>query len=727
MIRRCFDGWLPVVLILVLGRPCGAAQPGGGLPQNLVPAQFNSKKDALGFEWRMDSQGFFRRSGNSCFEVAGHLQVNNSEFYPRDRKMTPDGTQFFLSRSNSGVEVTRWVKLDLKTSTIRFVDSFRNPSTAPVTMNVKLMATFRNSVGGVLSDLGTPAGASPAAVPAMPGMAMPPASPFRSSSRGSISVALGKKESGVVVGQGGPGTPALLLYLAAAHSKVKPVIQTQGSQVFFIYGIAVPPQQTVSIVHGVAQRNLGSKTDARSLAKLFKPFKSRKWVGDLPDDLRKSLVNYGRTYAGSEVPTGPLLGAVINLAEHYDVERGSADVLVQDESSRLSGVVLGSDVTVETGYGPATVPLADVAMLLGGAGIGRPMQAHLRNGEILAGTLAWKEMVLETDAGLKVPVSAPQLNVLFLHVEPDDGKPPAGAVVLLGTHLGDRLAVAPKPPAKLQALSAWGPIEVPLPEIEALYMVRQPQPIHRLVLTDKSRLSAILRGEEVSLGTVRFGVVKVSPASVATAVAAKARPSPDEEPPEDEDEIQVAQCELVGENVLVGRPDAAKLQVLTAGGTTALRTDLVRLMEQEEGEEGAGLFTFELADGSQLSGRLPDRILAIRSRGKVWHVPVEHLLAFRQPEGSVDLREPGAAKPVDPFALPPAKRPPAEKPPAKKPSPKKPPVAKPPALEPIPERPPALEPMPETPPPKPTLTPPAAKSAVPPGADPFSAKPRPTP
>ena len=727
MIRRCFDGVLSGVLILVLGWPCGAAaQSASGLPKNLVPAQFNTKKDGLGFQWEMNSQGYLKRGTNNCFEVAGHLQVNNSEFYPRNRMMTPDGTQYFLSKSSSGVEITRWIKFDLKGGTVRFVDTYRNPSSAPVTLNVKLMVSFRNSVGAVLTDLGTPPGGTPAAMRAVPGMAMPASNPFGSSSSGSVSVALGKKQSGLVVRQTAPGVPSLLLYLAAARSKVKPVVQRQGNQMFFIYGVTVPPQQTMSILHGMAQRNLGSKTDARSLAKVFKPFKARDWVKDLPDEVRKSLLNYGRTYAGSEAPTGPLLGAVINLAEHYDVERGNADVLVQDESSRLSGMVLGSDVTVQTRYGPSTVALADVAMLLGGAGIDRPMQVHLRNGEILAGPLGWKEMVLETDAGLKVSLNPAQLNVLFLHVEPDDGKPPAGAVVLLGTHLGDRLAVAAEPPAKLQALTAWGPIEVPLAQIDAVHMVRLPQPIHRLVLTDKSRLSAILRGKEISLGTVRFGTVKVSPASVAGVVAAKARPDPDEEGAEDEGEIKVAQCELVGENVLVGRLDAAELQVLTAGGATPLRTGLIRVMEQNEGEEGAGTFTFELADGSQLAGRIPERVVAIRSRGKLWSVPVEHLLVFRQPEGSVEVGGPGAGKPVDPFAFPletkPAVKPapekaPETKPPVVKPAPKKPPASKPPAVE-APKKP------PQTKPPAPTV--PATKPVPGPARDPFASKPDPT-
>jgi hypothetical protein len=310
----------------------------------------------------------------------------------------------------------------------------------------------------------------------------------------------------------------------------------------------------------------------------------------------------------------------------------------------------------------------EVAMVLGGAGIGRPMQLHLRNGEVLAGPLAWEQLVLVTEAGLKVPLAAAQLNVLFMHRDPKDGKPPSGAVVLLATHDGDRLAVAPDPPIALSAATAWGQIDVPFSEIDSLYLVREPQPVHWLVLGDHTRLSVMLRGAEMTLGTLRFGAIKVGPSSVSQIVAAKPPPDPDAEGADDE--IKAPHCELAGENILVGSLEAPQLQVLTAGGAMPLDTKLIRAMEQTDEEAASVVFTFELSDGSEMTGKIPGSVLGIRARGKVWSIPTRHVVLYRQPE-KPPAPGPAEGKPKDPFQLP--KEKPEEKPAPAVPTPVEPP------------------------------------------------------
>jgi hypothetical protein len=292
-------------------------------------------------------------------------------------------------------------------------------------------------------------------------------------------------------------------------------------------------------------------------------------------------------------------------------------------------MVLGGALTVDAQYGKATVPLDDVAVLVGGAGIGRPMRLLLRNGESLVGTVTADELILEAESGLELELVPKYVNTLFLHADPADGKPSPEAGALLKTHRGDQLGVRFTPDATVRATTAWGPVEVPLNQVDFLYPIREPHPIHRLLMNDKTRLSAVLSGADLEWSTLHFDKVKIAPGAIARLASVKADRSAEED---DEEEIlKVPHCQLAGGNIMVGTIDAARIEIETAGGVTPLDARLVRLIDRVEEEDDA-LFSFELDNGTKLEGRLRDGILPIRALDTSWKIPAYHVQMYRWPK-----------------------------------------------------------------------------------------------
>ncbi len=610
---RC---WGVALLLVSAGSAIGQQQR----PETLVPASFNQKQDSQGFTWDIYTNGCARRGTNYCFDNALMLQVNGSSFSSSSsqRKMTSDGSEYVLTYRMGNVEVTRRVKVDVANCTVRHVDVFQNTVSTPAALKVVLMTRFPNSVNSFITDRG-----------------------------GALGTSLARKESGLAALRihpghsagadpfGGGQAPSALFYLGTDRSKAKPVITRQNSYLTITYSITVPPNKKVALLHGVAQRFTAVQPDAKAAAKLFEPFRSRKWTRDLPKDVQKSLLNARRTYFGEEVPQGPLLQSALQLMDDWGVDRGKVDMLVVDDQSEpLPGTAGGSDLTVQTRFGETTVSLGEVAVLVGG-GAGGSMRTYLRNGEILIGPVRADGLRFVAESGLKIKLVPEQLYALVTHAAKADGVPPPKAVMLVETYDGDRLAVAGDPPVTLRAATAWGPIEVPSAQVRRLHPVRDPQPIHRLVTTDGSRMAVILKRDDLRLGTLRFGPLTISPGTIArlTGVGDDSRsPEEPEEPEESEEQplAKVPHVQLVGDTVVVGSLDVEELPLVSVAGAMTFKKGNIHRMEREDNESFP--FTVRTIDENEFEADLQLEVLPIRAFGRVWKVPTKHLLVLYQPK-----------------------------------------------------------------------------------------------
>ena len=596
-----------------------------GLPANLVPAQFNVKQDSLGFSWQLDGQGMLSAVNNCPFQMGQLIQLNNNGIdftSTTPAMMTPDQSEFVFvgnANGNGNIRVTRRAKLDLATGSVRFIDTFQNTGPAPQNVNINLVNNLGINISSVvLSPSGTVLGSN------------------ARFGRFRVQTTLGPKDCGlVVVPRSGGSSPAAIFYLGGLSSRVKPNIASNSGR-DFIFSFVIPslaPQKCFTIIHGVAQRNAPA-LDAKSLAKLYKIFQSRAWIADLPAELRKSIANLGKSYSSEEMPGGAILQPLLDAAAHWSVERGASDVYVQDEQSQLSGKLQGGEISVDSRFGKTTVPLADVALIVGGAGVEGQMRLYLRNGEILAGDLQSKEMEFKTANGLELKLLPAQIHCLFLHALRSDGTPPAGGAALIETHHGERLLVREKTAAKLQAATPWGPIQFTLDEVQGLYLRRDPQPVYRLLLKDGSRLPAMLQGDEMGFDTLRFGAIKLPAVAVAQirglAVLA-AKPADDDDEHEASGEPKVPYCTLLGENVLVGALVDPQLKLQTATGLLSVEAARIRLVERHEGASPL-VFAVDTGGKEPVHGLLADAALSIRRGGQVWRLPAHHVLGYRVPK-----------------------------------------------------------------------------------------------
>ena len=338
--------------------PSGGAAPSGSLPANLVPAQFNVKQDALGFSWMFDGQGMVQGINNCAFQAGAVLRVddNNVDFTSSGQAMmTPDGNEFvFVGTVDSNLRVTRRAKLDAATGSVRFLDTFQNTGAAPQQVNIQVTSNLRtNAAAAVLGPSGTPLGASTAR--------------FR---RLQIQATLGPKDCGVVaVPQAGFPMPAAIFYLGGREQPPETVACQQYRPRFpFTFATSLPPQKDVHDHLWIVQRN-APPLDAKSLAALFKAFQSRAWTADLPPAVRKSIANLGRTYSVEEVPAGSHVATAAGCRRPLFSRAGAKRTCgCQDEQSQLAGKLQGGEITVEGRFGKTTVPLDEVALIVGGAG-----------------------------------------------------------------------------------------------------------------------------------------------------------------------------------------------------------------------------------------------------------------------------------------------------------------------------------------------------------------------
>ncbi|MHC4202120.1 MAG: hypothetical protein ACYSU0_19185, partial [Planctomycetota bacterium] len=489
--------------LLALLVPASAAGRGprrGG--EKLVPAKFSHKQDALGFRWDVTQAGTVSDGSNDCFDTGLALLVNGSQFNAQSYMMTADGSEYVLSRQMSGVNVTRRVLVDVTRGAARYIETFANAGPNPV----RLAVAIRSRVGGTCQQVVTDSGA-----------------PFTGS--------LGKKDVGVLT-VSTSSRPCVLFLVGGARSKTRPVVNVQSKRtVTCTYGITVKPRETVSLVHLVAQRKGVNGTNVAALVKAFHN-RHRLVRPGIPRHLRGTVANFRAGGAGDPTGPGPALKPVLDLAEDLGIERGACDILIVGEEGHLRGEVTGDGLSVEGLHGKTAVEFAEVALLAGGAGLGREERLYLRSGEILVGSVEAEGMRFKSESGLEIELAPSRVDMIFSTKSPADGVPPPGAVAFVDTRLGERLAVSrdtaapvgaaraepdatvPGVSPRLSAATPWGPISVPMAEVKSLRYVRDPQPCYRLVTYDDSSVPVVLTGPGIRFRTLRFGEVTLPPQSI---------------------------------------------------------------------------------------------------------------------------------------------------------------------------------------------------------------------
>ncbi len=569
--------------------------------ETLVPASFSQRNDAQGFQWDVNHMGAIGDGTNDCFDQGLVLHVNGSQFNASLQQMTNDGREYVLSQDIAGVKVTRRILLDMQRAAVRYLEVFENPSSNKVKLTVMIRSTLGSSCQGASASSGQPLGGS-----------------------------LGKKDIGFVT-ISSSSRPCVMFLVTGHSTREKPRIVNNSNRVFdTIYMVEIKPKSKAVILHYVAQRRGIGHGNA---AGVFEPLYRRRLIKpEIPRDLRRHIVNFhSSAFVGGVAANSPLLQQVIELAEGFDVDRAKHDTLILDEDAKLTGALTSGPMTVDTRLGRTEVPVDEVALLIGGRGVGRTMRLFLRNGEILTGDVTSDDMVLKSSSGVEVKLSPDRVNMLFTRASEADGKASDDANAYVQTHFGDRVALKGGLVGTMRGATAWGPLITPMEDIYRLVYVREPFPAYKLSLVDGSLMSTIVDGEKMKLNTLRFGKLDVLPHAIQLVRREDAKPAKIYD--EEAEKPLVGYVRLVGENLLVSRLADDKLRLEGGAGVTEIDTSKVRLIERHEETDGMRVvFTIQMHDGSRLSGSFAERMLSFERAGTAWRIPVEHILMVASPK-----------------------------------------------------------------------------------------------
>ncbi|MFT5854545.1 MAG: hypothetical protein ACI8XO_001789 [Verrucomicrobiales bacterium] len=433
--------------------------------------------------------------------------------------------------------------------------------------------------------------------------------------------------------------------LAHERSDHKPTLVTgeDGKSLSFDHRLTVKAGQKAALLHWLVQQNFEG---GEGLEELFEPlYANRRLVAPpVSDEHLELVVNFPANYEDM-LGGADYLVAVNQLIDALQLERRSdSDQLRVESGSVLTGDATGGDFTVISRFGELKVPVADVAVLQGGGGIGRGDRVLLRNGSVYAGEISTSGLGLK--GGFEVSLEMPQLDYLLYRVGDRDGNFPEGTGVFVGLHSGDVIPITEVERLTLPLVTPWGRIEVPMSDVLWLRYVKEPSPRHRIALRDGSLLTVFLDPGVLKLTAGDLGEQSFSATEIAEMWGAEVELPKDFDGAVDVTEIRAipksmagGACLLSGNNLIAGELANQEVHVLTGATVTTVKlADVVRMGRNDQSDPLAPVYDIELRGGDKLSGMLQERVLELRSGERSWRVPVQHFLAMRS-KGAPELEE----------------------------------------------------------------------------------------
>jgi hypothetical protein len=615
----------PVIRLLAIGALAltGSGTTASAQDEKLVTARFSALTDKRGNRWDINQMGGVSDGLNDCFDNGALLRIDGAQFGANRPMMTADGREYVLTGRVRTINVTRRIRLDADNGALRYLEIFENKGSAPQNIQV----TIHTDLGGAASQV----------------LDLNDKLYFGSPSR----------DDPAFFAMGGSGRPGVIFLMGGPKSKSKPTVRiSEGRSYDIVYPLQIPANDSVAIVHYLAQRMNGSSNDARDLVAVYSK-RGRLTDPNIPKEYEKILANFNLGPSTDDLDKPSLLLAPLQtLAENAGMSREKADNVLIDEGSKLVGTITGGDFEIETVHGKTPVSFANVAGVEGGAGVARPIRVFLRDGEVLSGLTSGARVQLSTDGGLQVDVDLAQIRLLTMRASANDGVAAPNAAHLLTTQRGDCIALSADPAPALETATPWGMARIPFAEVRMLSSVREPFPAHQLALADRSRLVVMLRGGEIVVPTLRFGPVKLVPQSIRKLQGLK-HDSPPQETTGEEPGIAGPYLDLVGENRMVGSIDLAALHVAAESSTTAIEPRQILQIVAESSEATGRSVVVKLVGGQELKGRLAENVLPIRAGDRAWRVPVAHLVGFHAPEPrpageeAKEAKQPETAKATD--------------------------------------------------------------------------------
>ena len=594
-------------LLLCLGLGLALSGTAADAKEKLVPANTSQlhRTDSKGFNWDPNSNGVIRDGTNDCFDDAIRLKVNQTHFQPtKPILQTKDGQEFVFEGQIGTIGVVRRLKIHSQTGAVRVVELLTNRSKRRVKMPIELYSMLGSNAQRAVTNLGRAVATGP----------------------------LQKGETSLFATNPQNGRPSVIFHLRGPSTQVTPVVNVSNTRTFTItYSLDIPPGKTVAIMHGLAQRRFPVPPSPKVMAEELKPFLDASWTQGLPSSVRSAIVNQETSAASAEGLTKatPAHQEVMRLAKAYEVKRDENATVFIERGKPLQGSATGAPLKVVTRMGAVEVPFDDVAVIRGGAGVGRSMRLFLRDGEILAGEIAAPDLIFKTSSGLDIPLTPEGIDALFLPKAERDGAVADGTEAFLTQLDGTKLSLQASEGVNLAAVSPWGDMAIPLDAVVRVRHARDPLPGLWILLRDGSRFPLAVRGDAWKLTSRRFGSVDVAPGSIAAwsrhGVAAAL-----EKNEEDEVVPVLTHAQLVGGCFLVGEFADKTLTIETVAGATPVDVTTIRSIARSDDVDGPGpAFAIKLMTGEALLGRIAEPLVRFKTPRGACRVPLLHLWAYR--------------------------------------------------------------------------------------------------
>ncbi|MEM9346447.1 MAG: hypothetical protein AAGB26_07510 [Planctomycetota bacterium] len=572
--------------------------------QNLLNANFQHITDSKGFRWDIQtSYGGINDGTNDCFDGGLFLFVNNNQFRANSRMMTADGQEYVFMNTMGTLHVTRRMLINRELGAARFLEIFKNQTDQPRKVSVQIRTNLGSNPQVILSSDGK-------------------------QTTGAIS----KEQVGIYSVSPGGGRPSVAFLLADVHEKQnRPELQFINDNIIASWELEIPANDTLAILHGVAQRNGGNAT------LVFKELYDRGYLhAQLPEALQKKIVNFK---VRKHLSGTPLVDRVSLLAEQFDLERGKDDQVWIDEETIIAGRVEADELTIQSGFGKTQVPWEEVAAVVGGADVDARMQLLLRNGEVLHGLISANGLKLSSPDGIDAAIELDKLKFLLARVSPRDNFIPADAELMLTTSSGQRLLTTNADEASLGAATPWGELDVPLDQVAHLQPDDGAETSRRILLRDGSRLTLIAQPKPFEIKTSRFGAVSLLAGRVQEVCQLIQMKEGDGS--SDEEYVPIVPetpappfVTLVGENMLPGRLAFESLEIYHDNGHEQIKASDVKGLKLVMKDTIRPLFEVELRTGKVLEGYLNLTQFRLKGLSREWVLPANHLQAYEAGEQS---------------------------------------------------------------------------------------------
>jgi hypothetical protein len=563
--------------------------------QATVPYQPTVLTDAKTHEWFIEQNGGLQRNSSAPSMIGScmMLQFGSQQFYSQQPMTTPDGKEIIMTTQQplNGLSITRRITFMEREGALRYVDEFLNTTSRDMTVSVELRHSFNNSAKAIHSNLGRV-----------------------------IKDSLEPTESGFIGLPGDSDTkaPAVLFTLRAPKSDIPLRMTTRSNyQMSVFYTLTLPAGQTQSLVHGIAQIDLGTQRTPDDIAKACRSLNIGRLTKGLSKATLKSAVNLG----GKSGAYG--LGDWFPN-EFWGVAAGNSDQLALGANSLLKGQAAASSVSMSRSADKTSIAWDRIAAI---AGPGHTQEArswiYLRDGQRWFGTLETPGLHFTLIGGADLALPKPD-RIILGQSTPQE---PALTSPLIELWNGERLSIQPQ--GDFLTRSPFGILRIPWAEVIALQNQDEESLGGMLFLQDGSRMRVMPQSGIVKLATTSLGVQDIDLGQIRNIITPLAIKQPEEE-----GEPASSFVELTGDLRLVGRITTATLTLITDSGPLSLAPASIREL-QDISEDGSTsvvrVFKAELWGGGHVTGRLEQNHLRVEGRGFAWDIPTRHLLRLANP------------------------------------------------------------------------------------------------